>query len=57
MSVIEEVKVMKKIKPTTLLLIKIGQFVYSYGKDSYIISYIFKYNVRKSINVCIFLEF
>ena len=45
MSVIEEVKVMKKIKPTTLLLIKIGQFVYSYGKDAYIISYIFKYNV------------
>ena len=50
MSVIEEVKVMKKIQPTTLLLIKIGQFVYSYGKDAYIISYIFKYNVKQLEN-------
>ena len=50
MSVIEEVKVMKKIKPTTLLLIEIGQFVYSYGKDAYIISYIFKYNVKQLEN-------
>lgn len=40
------VKVIKEIHPEKLILIKIGNFYNSYGKDLYIISYLFNYQLR-----------
>lgn len=42
------VKIMKEIHPEKIILVKIGNFYNSYGKDSYIISYLFKYQLRDS---------
>ena len=47
MSVIDTVKVIKKTQTTNIIMIKIGKFIYSYGKDACIISYIFKYKIRQ----------
>ena len=46
MSVIDTVKTIKKVQVGNIVLFKIGKFIYSYGKDAYIISYIFKYKVK-----------
>ena len=44
----------KQIQPEYVALIKIGKFYYSYGKDAYIISYIFNYKIKKvEENVCV----
>ena len=54
MSVINIVKNIKQIHPEYIALIKIGKFYYSYGKDAYIISYIFNYKIKKvEENVCV----
>ena len=47
MSVTNIVKNIKQIHPEYIALIKIGKFYYSYGKDAYIISYIFNYKIKK----------
>ena len=39
------VKNIKEIHPDTLLLFKVGVFCESYGKDSYILSYLFDYQI------------
>lgn len=45
------VKNIKEIHPKSLLLFKVGAFCEAYGKDSYIISYLFDYQVRqKDVN-------
>ena len=41
------VKNIKEIHPKSLLLFKVGAFCEGYGKDSYIISYLFNYQVRQ----------
>ncbi len=46
MGIIEMVKTIKKIENQTLLLIEVGKFIYAYGKDAYIISYIFNYKIK-----------
>lgn len=53
------VKTIKKVQKQDIILIKIGKFVYAYGKDAYIISYIFKYKIKElkesnNIYVCAF---
>ena len=51
------VKNIKQIHPEYVVLIKIGKFYYSYGKDAYIISYIFNYKLKtieENIKVCAF---
>ena len=54
MSVTNIVKNIKQIHPEYVALIKIGKFYYSYGKDAYIISYIFNYKIKKvEENVCV----
>lgn len=45
MSVIKVIENVKKIHKEDVLIVKIGNFYYSYGKDSYIISYLFNYKV------------
>ena len=55
MSVTNIVKNIKQIHPEYIALIKIGKFYYSYGKDAYIISYIFNYKkIEENICVCAF---
>lgn len=45
---IEIVKNIKQIHPNTILCFKVGNFYHCYGKDTYIMSYLFGYNISKS---------
>lgn len=57
MSIVNIVKNIKPIHPEYVVLIKIGKFYYNYGKDAYIISYIFNYKLKtieENIKVCAF---
>ena len=46
------VKNIKEIHPKDILLVKVGTFYYTYGKDAYIISYLFNYKLSKTIDSC-----
>lgn len=46
MKITNVIKTMKQINPEKVLLLKIGNFYYQYGKDSYIISYVFGYKIK-----------
>ena len=48
MCIMNMVKNIKEIHPKSLLLFKVGAFCEGYGKDSYIISYLFNYQVRQN---------
>lgn len=50
MGIVNMVKTIKEIHPTDIVLVKIGSFYYVYGKDSYIISYLFLYQLKKIEN-------
>ncbi len=50
MAVINVVKTIKRIHEDTIVLVKIGKFYNVYGKDSYILSYLFNYGLRKVEN-------
>ena len=41
------VRNMKQVHPTNVLLIKVGKFYHAYGKDAYIISFLFDYQLKK----------
>ena len=49
------IKVIKELHPETVILIEIGSFYHVYGKDAYILSYLFGYqikNLESSYNTC-----
>lgn len=46
MSIITIIKEIKKIHPQDIVLIQVGKFVQSYGKDSYVISHMFGYKLK-----------
>ena len=46
MGIINIVKNVKEIHNKYIVLVKIGNFYYCYGRDSYIISYLFKYKIN-----------
>ena len=49
------IKTMKEIHPETIILIQIGAFYHVYGKDAYILSYLFGYQIKtleNSYNTC-----
>lgn len=49
------IKTMKEINPETIILIQIGAFYHVYGKDAYILSYLFGYQIKaleNSYNTC-----
>ena len=49
------IKTMKEINPNTIIFIQIGAFYHVYGKDSYILSYLFGYQIKtleNSYNTC-----
>lgn len=45
------IKTIKEIHPTDIIFVEIGSFFYAYGKDSYIVSYLFSYQLKKISNV------
>lgn len=45
MGIINIIKNIKQIHPKDVILVNLGKFYYAYGKDSYILSYIFKYKL------------
>ena len=47
MKIENTIKLFKEIHPETLILIKVGSFFHAYGKDSYILSYLFNYQIKK----------
>ena len=51
MGIINMVKNIKEIHPKDVLLVKVGTFYYTYGKDSYIISYLLKYKINKKDDI------
>lgn len=48
MSVINMAKDIKKVHPDFLICYKVGAFMQVFGKDAYIISYIFGYSIKKA---------
>lgn len=46
MRITETIKVMKQINPDKVMLLKVGRFYYQYGKDAYILAYIFGYKLK-----------
>ncbi len=47
MGIINIVGNIKQIHSEDIILVSIGKFYYAYGKDAYILSYIFKYKLMK----------
>ena len=47
MGIVGVISGIKKIHPKDLVLINIGKFFYSYGRDAYILSYLFEYKIMK----------
>ena len=46
MGIIDTVRIIKKVQQGNIVMFKIGKFVYCYGKDAYIMAYIFKYKIK-----------
>ena len=44
------IKVIKQIHPEDLVLLKVGSFYHAYGKDAYIVAYLFNYQMKKVDN-------
>lgn len=53
LSVENSVRLIKKVHPTSVILVKIGNFYHAYGKDAYIVSYFFDYKIdSKGYKTC-----
>lgn len=46
MKITKIIKTMKQVNPDKILFLKVGNFYYIYGKDTYIISYMFGYKTK-----------
>lgn len=57
MRITNVIKVMKKVNPEKVLLLKVGNFYYQYGRDSYIMGYTFGYKVKIIENAIPFSSF
>lgn len=47
MGISNMVRTMKDVHPNKILLLKVGKFFQTYGKDAYIISFLFNYQIKK----------
>lgn len=47
MKIENTIKIFKEIHPESIIMIKMGTFYHAYGRDSYILSYLFGYQVKK----------
>ena len=45
MGIINTIKNIKLVHPNDIALVNVGKFYYAYGKDAYILSYLFKYKL------------
>lgn len=50
-STVNMVKTIKKIYPSCVILVKVGNFYHVYGKDAYIFSYLFEYKILEKEGV------
>ena len=57
MSTVNMVKTIKKIYPSCVILVKIGNFYNVYGKDAYIFSYLFDYSWLARIRIVLKRKF
>lgn len=57
MKITNMVKTIKEIKTETILLLQVGEFFYQYGKDSYIMAYLFGYKIKTIENNIPFSSF
>lgn len=48
MSVISMARDIKKVHPNDTVMYKVGNFVQAFGKDAYVLSYIFDYKLRNT---------
>ena len=48
MSTIDMIRTMKQVHPDYVILVKIGKFYHAYGKDAYIVSFLFNYQLKKA---------
>lgn len=46
MSVVKIIKTMKEVHKDYLMLVKIGVFYHAYGRDAYILNYLFDYQLK-----------
>ena len=57
MGVVNMAKDIKKVHPEYVMMYKVGNFVQAFGKDAYVISYVFGYALRATkdnIQTCVF---
>lgn len=47
MGVVDMMRGVKQIHPNDVALVKIGKFYHAYGKDAYVIAYLFDYQLKK----------
>lgn len=47
MGITNIIRTMKEVHPTKILLVKVGKFFQAYGKDSYIVSFLFNYQLKR----------
>ena len=55
MKIENTIKIFKEIHPESIILIKVGTFYHAYSRDSYILSYMFGYQIKKiqiNYNTC-----
>lgn len=55
MSIVDNIRIIKKVHIKDIAMVQVGKFIYAYGKDAYIMSYVFGYKVRlieNNIYVC-----
>ena len=55
MSIVDNIRTIKKVHIKDIAMVQVGKFIYAYGKDAYIMSYVFGYKVRlieNNIYVC-----
>lgn len=50
MKIDKTVKIMKDINQSTVIMVRIGTFYHVYGKDAYILSYFFNYQIKSIEN-------
>lgn len=47
MGIVDTVRTIKQAHQSDVVLIKVGKFYHAYGKDAYIISFLFNYQLKK----------
>lgn len=52
MAILTIIKEVKKVHPKEIALVKIGNFFHAYGKDSYILSFLFSYKIKMIEDNC-----